>query len=105
MIILIAALSGRELSLDLAKEFLFSLSGIGAGGFALRTIAQQAVKLFNIIFPAAGSAVSAGIASTGTWSMGHLAIEYYIRGKDLETVKKSFKNITKKFKKDAKKMK
>ncbi len=105
MVLLIAAMSGREISLDTAKEFLFSLGGIGTGGVILRTFAQQASKLLNFIVPVTGSAVSAGIASTGTMSMGYIAIDYYIKGKDIKTVKKNFDKLAKQFKKDSKKHK
>ncbi len=103
MVLLIASLSGREITFDTAKEFLLSLGGVGAGGIGLRTIAQQSSKLLNFLVPFTGSAVSAAIASTGTMAMGHMVIEYYIKGKDIKTVKKSFEKLKKQFKKDGRK--
>ena len=87
---MIAMLSGREMSLDEAKEFIMSLSTVSGAGFVFRTIAQQATKLFNGVFPGAGSAISSGIASFGTSSIGHAAIAYFIDDQDLKTVKKHF---------------
>ena len=90
MVMMIAMLSGREMSLDEAKEFIMSLSTVSGAGFVFRTIAQQATKLFNGVFPGAGSAISSGIASFGTSSIGHAAIAYFIDDQDLKTVKKHF---------------
>lgn len=90
LVVLIATLGGRDLSLDIAKEFILSLGGIAGVGFVFRTVAQQAVKLANFIVPVSGSAISAGIAMAGTYSMGVAAISYYIDDKTLEEAKKDF---------------
>ena len=49
LVALIASLSGRELSLEAAKEFIFSVGGIGAIGYGLRLVAQQGSKFINAI--------------------------------------------------------
>lgn len=91
LVMIIAALSGREVNLDTAKEFVFSLFGVGGIGFVFRLAAQQASKLLNAVAPAAGSAISAGIAGLGTESIGHAAIAYYIDNKPIEEAKKRFR--------------
>ena len=84
LVAMIAALSGREVSLETGKEFLSSVAGVYGLGFALKKGAQQASKLGNLLFPGAGSAISAAIASAGTRQMGNAAIAYYIDGKPIE---------------------
>lgn len=76
LVMVIAYLSGRDMSYDTAKKFLVSLGGLGAVGFGLRALAQQAAKFLNI-FPGAGSATSGGIAAAGTWAVGRGAIAYF----------------------------
>ncbi|WP_040227371.1 GTPase family protein [Bhargavaea cecembensis] len=80
LLMIIAYLSGRELEFRTARELLVSLGGIGATGFTLRMVAQQGSKLANLLFPGAGSAISAGIASGGTYAIGKAAVAYYLRG-------------------------
>jgi predicted GTPase/uncharacterized protein (DUF697 family) len=77
LIMLIAYLAGHEVSYDAAKKLLVSLGGMGMAGLAFRTVAQQATKLLNLVFPAAGSTVSAGVAGTGTYAIGRGAIAYF----------------------------
>ena len=91
LVVFIAALSGRDISLDAAREFIFGMGGIAGLGFLFRTIAQQGSKLINVIWPAAGSAVSSGVAYFGTSSIGKAAIAYYIEGKSLDEAKSVFK--------------
>lgn len=66
LVTLIASLSGRDISLDTAKEFILSVGGVAGVGYGLRLAAQQGAKFINAIWPGAGSAVSAGIACFGT---------------------------------------
>lgn len=80
LLMIIAYLSGRELEFKIARELLVSLGGIGATGFTLRLIAQQGSKFANLVFPGAGSAISASIASGGTYAIGKAAIAYYLKG-------------------------
>ena len=96
LVSLIAALSGRNISIDTAKEFVASLLGIGGLGFSFRLIAQEASKLLNFLVPGAGSAVSATIAAGGTNLIGKMAIDYYIKEIPLEEVKQHFKTEVKK---------
>lgn len=91
LVMFIAMLSGRELNLKSAREFLLNLGGVGAGGLVFRTAAQQFSKLGNFIIPGAGSAISAGIAYSGTEIIGDAAINYYIKDIDLKEIKKMFK--------------
>lgn len=93
----IASLSGRDISLDTAKEFIFSMGGIAGAGFAFKLIAQQASKFLNLFFPGSGSAVSATIAYAGTASIGKAAIAYYIDEKNMDEVKKKFQKDKKAF--------
>ncbi|MDO4859750.1 MAG: 50S ribosome-binding GTPase [Bacillota bacterium] len=96
LVALIAALSGKDLSLETAKEFISNVCGVAGVGYGLRIAAQQLVKFANVAFPGAGSAVSAGIAALGTSGIGNAAIAFYIDGKDLEEAKKKFKEMKEK---------
>ena len=96
LVSLIASLSGRDISLETAKEFILSMGGVAGAGYAFRLAAQQAVKLFNGVFPGSGSAISSGIAAFGTSAIGKAAIAHYIDGKDIKEAKKLFKNEKKK---------
>lgn len=88
---LIASLSGRDISLDTAKEFILSMGGVAGAGYTFRIIAQQASKLVNGLWPGAGSAISAGVATLGTTAIGKAAISYYIDGNTIEEAKEKFK--------------
>lgn len=90
LVALIASLSGRDISLDTAKEFVFSMGGVAGLGYTFRLIAQQASKFLNGIWPGSGSVVSSTIAATGTSAIEKAAIAYYIDGKTMEEVKKKF---------------
>lgn len=91
MVTLIASLSGRDVSIDTAKEFIFSISGVSLVGYGLRLAAQQGSKFINAICPGAGSTVSAAIASVGTNGIGKAAIAYYIEGNSIDDVKTEIK--------------
>lgn len=91
LVALIASLSGRDISLDAAKEFIFGMGGVAGLGFLFRTIAQQGSKFINLIWPGAGSAVSSGVAALGTGSIGKAARAYYIEGKSMDETKSIFK--------------
>lgn len=88
LVVIIAALSGREISIDVAKEFIFSAGGLGGAGVVFRFIGQQAVKLANFILPGTGSGASALVAAAGTEIVGKAAVSYYIDEKSIEDVKK-----------------
>ena len=87
LVTMISALSGREVSLDAAKEFMRSIGSVVGAGIAL----QQSVKLVNAYFPAVGSTISGAVAAAGTKAMGQAAIAYYIDEHDIATAKKVFK--------------
>lgn len=87
LVSLIASLSGRDISIDSAKEFIFSIGGVAGVGYGLKLLAQQGAKFINGIWPGAGSAVSAAIAGVGTNGIGQAAIAYYIDGKSIEDAK------------------
>ena len=90
LVSLIASLSGRDISLDTAKEFILSIGGIAGAGYAFRLIAQQATKFLNAVWPGSGSAVSSAIAAAGTAAIGKAAIAYYIDEKTIDEAKKKF---------------
>lgn len=96
LVALIASLSGRNISLDTAKEFIFSMGGIAGAGYAFKLLAQQSAKLLNGIFPGSGSFISASIAFAGTLAIGNAAIAYYIDGQTMDEAKKKFDNSRRK---------
>ena len=90
LVSLIASLSGRDISLDTAKEFILSVGGVAGAGYLFKLLAQQASKFLNALWPGAGSAVSSGMAALGTSAIGNAAISYYINGDTLDGAKKVF---------------
>ena len=90
LVCLIASLSGRDISLDTAKEFELSMGGIVGAGYGFRLLAQQASKIMNVFWAGSGSAVSASIAALGTSAIGKAAIAYYIDDKTIEEAKSTF---------------
>lgn len=95
LVSLIASLSGRDISLDTAKEFIFSMGGLAGVGYTLRLVAQQGAKFLNAIWPESGSAVSATVAALGTSAIGKAAITYYVDGATIEEAKKKFEESKK----------
>lgn len=96
LVSLIASLSGRDISLDTAKEFILSMGGIAGAGYTFRLFAQQASKFLNVVWPGSGSAVSSGIAALGTSAIGNAAIAYYIDDKTMDETKMKFEEARKK---------
>ena len=90
LVCLIASLSGRDISLDTAKEFVLSMGGIAGAGYGFRLLAPQASKILNVFWAGSGSAVSASIAALGTSAIGKAAIAYYIDDKTIEEAKSTF---------------
>ena len=86
LVCLIASLSGRDISLDTAKEFVLSMGGIAGAGYGFRLLAQQASKILNVFWAGSGSAVSASIAALGTSAIGKAAID----DKTIEEAKSTF---------------
>lgn len=95
LVSLIVSLSGRDVSLDTAKEFILSMGGIAGAGYAFRLIAQQASKFLNAVWPGSGSAISSAIAAGGTAAIGKAAIAYYIDDKTMEEAKQKFEEAKK----------
>lgn len=87
MVALIASLSGRDMTLDDAQEFIASLGGIVGSGYMFNLTAQQLTKLVNPILPGTGSAISSAVAVSGTMSIGNAARFYYIEGNSIEMSK------------------
>jgi uncharacterized protein len=80
-------ISGRELSVKAAGEFLGAL-GMNIGvGMAFREGARAAVKLL----PGWGNAISGGVAAAGTYGIGRAASAYFIEGISLGEVRKLFR--------------
>ena len=96
LVSLIAALSGRDISLDSAREFIFSMGGVAGAGYGFRFIFQQTSKLLNALWPGSGSAVSSAIAATGTAAIGKAAIAYYINDFSLDDARERFEDLQKK---------
>lgn len=89
MIMGVAHISGKKLSRSTAKEFLVALGANVGGGLVLREISRGLIKL---MFPAAGSVVSAGVAFAGTWAIGEAAVAYFIEKRSIDEAKSLFKN-------------
>jgi uncharacterized protein (DUF697 family) len=80
-------ISGRELSVKAAGEFLGAL-GVNIGvGMVFREGARAAVKLL----PGWGNAISGGVAAAGTYGIGRAANAYFIEGISLGEVRKLFR--------------
>lgn len=84
MIVTIAYVSGRELSLTSARDFLATL-GVGVGTkLALQAIAQSLIKLL----PGYGSIISGTAAATSAKVVGDAAIAFFIDQTPIEAIKK-----------------
>jgi uncharacterized protein (DUF697 family)/GTPase Era involved in 16S rRNA processing len=84
----IGYVSGRELSRKVAREFLVALGANVGAAFALR---EGARALAKVVFPGAGSAVSAGVAFAGTWGLGEAAIAYFVEKRPIEEARERFR--------------
>ncbi len=89
-------ISGRELSLKLATEFLGTM-GLNVGlGLVLREGARAAARAATrLLLPIAGSAISGFVAATGTYAIGRAATAYYIEGISLPDARKLLKDTQK----------
>jgi uncharacterized protein (DUF697 family) len=85
-------ISGRELSLKLATEFMGTL-GFNVGlGLALREGARAAARAATkLLLPGIGNAVSGLVAAGGTYAIGRAASAYFIEGMSLPNVRLLFK--------------
>lgn len=94
LVIFIAYLSGSDIDKESAKEFVVGMSGVGALGYGLRTIAQQGSKFLNLTWPGSGSAVSGTLAYSGTYAIGKAAQAYYIDKRSEEEVHRIMKKAS-----------
>ena len=86
-------ISGRELSLKLATEFLGTM-GMNVGvGLVLREGARAAIRAAGkLVLPGVGNIISGFVASTGTYAIGRAATAYYIEGVSLPDARLLLKN-------------
>ncbi len=84
----IAWIGGRSIDRRGAAEFLASLGANVGLAFLLREAARAVAK---IVFPGAGSAVSAGVAFGGTMAIGSAARAYYIGGATLKAAQRAYR--------------
>ena len=89
LVTVIAYLAGEEWNLKAAQKFLGSLAGVGVAANVFKLTATELVKLV----PGAGALINAGVASTGVYSVGKMAVQYYIYGVPMPQVKKQFKRL------------
>ncbi len=92
LVVIVGYLAGEDISIESAKKFLTSLFGVGLGANAFKLTARQLSKLI----PGVGSLINAGVAYSGTYSIGKMAVQYYIYGTPMGKLQKSFKESTKK---------
>lgn len=69
-------ISGREMSMKLAGEFIAALGANVGVGLVLREGSRAVVKLL----PVWGNAISGAVAAAGTYAMGRAAVGYFIEG-------------------------
>lgn len=79
--------SGREVTMKLAAEFIAALGANISAGLVLRESARALLKLF----PGWGNAISGAIASAGTYAIGRAASAYFIQGVSLPDARKLFR--------------
>jgi uncharacterized protein (DUF697 family) len=87
LVVSIGYVSGRNLTMAVAAEFLAALGANVGAGFVLREAARAIVKF---VLPAGGMFVSSGIAYAGTVAIGKAAAAYFIEGADKAKAKSAF---------------
>ncbi len=87
MVASIMHISGREMSVKLAGEFIAALGANIGLGLALREGARAVLKFV----PVWGNAVSGGVAAAGTYAMGRAASAYFIEGASLADARGLFR--------------
>ena len=80
-------ISGRDVSLKMAGEWLAALGANIGMGLAMREGARAMLKLV----PLWGDVVSGGIAAAGTYAIGKAAIAYFIEGVSIGGAKTIFR--------------
>ena len=83
----LAHISGRELNMKLAGEFLGALGANIGVGLILREGARAAAKFV----PGWGNAISGGIAAAGTYAIGRAGVAYFIDGVSLADARSIFR--------------
>ncbi len=89
----IAWISGRSLDRKGATEF---LTGLGANVGAAFVLREAVRALLKVVAPAGGTVVSATIAFSGTMAIGAAARAYYIDGRSLRDVRRTFRKESEK---------
>ncbi len=87
MVASIMHISGREMSVKLAGEFIAALGANIGVGLALREGARAVLKFV----PVWGNAVSGAVAAAGTYAMGRAAAAYFIEGLSLADARGLFR--------------
>jgi uncharacterized protein (DUF697 family) len=87
MVASIMHISGREMSVKMAGEFIAALGANLGVGLALREGSRAAVKLV----PVWGNAISGAVAGAGTYAMGRAAVAYFIEGLSLPDARGIFR--------------
>ena len=87
MVASIMHISGREMSVKLAGEFIAALGANIGVGLALREGARAVLKFV----PVWGNAVSGAVAAAGTFAMGRAASAYFIEGVSLADARGLFR--------------
>lgn len=80
-------ISGREMSVKLAGEFIAALGANLGLGLALREGSRAAMKLV----PVWGNAISGAVAAGGTYAMGRAAVGYFIEGVSIQDARGLFR--------------
>jgi small GTP-binding protein len=79
LVLRLAALYGEPMNTEDGMLHARKLIATMAGGISMRLLAEQAAKLV----PFGGDFVASAIAGAATWSIGHVALEYYEGGRHL----------------------
>ncbi len=87
MVASVMHVSGREMSMKLAGEFLGALGANIGLGLALREGARAAVKFI----PVWGEAISSAVAGAGTYALGKASVAYFIDGVSLADARGIFR--------------
>ncbi|MCE9609994.1 MAG: hypothetical protein K8R23_07270 [Chthoniobacter sp.] len=87
MVASIMHISGREMSVKLAAEFIAALGANIGAGLVLREGARAVLKFV----PVWGNAVSGAVAGGGTYAMGRAASAYFIEGLSLTDARGLFR--------------
>jgi uncharacterized protein (DUF697 family) len=91
MVASIMAVSGRELSMKLAAEFIAALgANIGVGLFF-----REGARAMLRLLPGFGNAISGAVASAGTYAIGRSATAYFIEGASISDARRLFRRAKK----------